>query len=247
MRLVAFRPVLVWGAALLSLVFTNAATCIAEESEAGKYQPRTREGAVPISEPVAQVTLAKQNTGERSLQIDYPWTPFKNASVEVALVTKNNPPDLAVRPIYFVDRRLKSEISVVVGQCLQAAYDVGQTQRVQFDTLNFDIVGHRNTLARPAVSVLWKFHEVKDKPESKDARSKKSVRSKEEDDLLEKENPPFHGAWAAFCELENWSINSHELMLDLPQDYFSNPGKLYVWFLRGDKILWTKKLDWKGF
>ena len=55
------------------------------------------------------------------------------------------------------------------------------------------------------------------------------------------------GAMAVFCFLESWSVDKNWLCLDLPRSHFSQAGELYVWFLRGDRIVWEQKLHWPGF
>jgi len=37
------------------------------------------------------------------------------------------------------------------------------------------------------------------------------------------------------------------LNLDLPPEYFAEPGMLFVWFLRGEKVLWQEVEAWPGY
>jgi hypothetical protein len=46
--------------------------------------------------------------------------------------------------------------------------------------------------------------------------------------------------------LAPWRIDDRTLSIDFPPDYFDKPGKMRVWFLRGDKIIWDDELSWPG-
>ena len=50
-----------------------------------------------------------------------------------------------------------------------------------------------------------------------------------------------------FLQLDSWAINDQMLSLDLARHVFIKSGKLFVWFLRGDKVLWEEKIDWPGY
>jgi hypothetical protein len=223
---------------MLVLAWLPSAWCMAAE-------PFTKspKGENPIPQATPKVSIFTQNTGGRVLQIDYPWQAYKKASVEVWLVTENSPAFARVKPLNFVNDRLNGETSVKVGQCLAAAYGVGLTQSIPGDRVNYKIVGCCNSLGKPAVSIVGKSKEDMGTLEDKG----KSPKTKEKQQDTEQEPPLPFGAWAAFCDLENWSANRHELSLDLSPDHFAKPGKLYVWFLRGDTMLWEERLDWKGY
>ena len=59
-------------------------------------------------------------------------------------------------------------------------------------------------------------------------------------------NSSLIGTTAVFYPPDAWAINDRLLLLDLPRDSFDKPGKLYIWFLRGDRILWQEELMWPG-
>ena len=52
---------------------------------------------------------------------------------------------------------------------------------------------------------------------------------------------------AVFLQLDAWSINDHSLSLDLPREVFKAKGTLFVWFLRGEKVLWEERISWPGY
>jgi hypothetical protein len=200
------------------------------------------------SPDVARLSMVKQSNGNRLLQIDFPWQAYQKPSVEIWLFTSDNPPNTRPRPMYFVDHHLKGDTSVKVGRCLSAAYGVGLTQSVTHDALDFDIVGRRNSLGRPAVSIAWsdkRYPKDKSQQDEDKARQKPTTTENAEDAPPQKFSA--FGAWVVFCELENWSTSGHQLSLDLPTDYFAKPGQLYIWFLRNDTVLWEQQLNWKGY
>jgi hypothetical protein len=82
----------------------------------------------------------------------------------------------------------------------------------------FEILGARNLLGRPAVTVVFPAREV-----GADAAAR-----------------------AVFFLLDSWAIDDHTLWLDLPGEHFSRPGRLRLWFYRDSTILWWKTLAWPG-
>ncbi len=198
----------------------------ADESSPPSPPPGTTVGATSF------VSAVKQSSGVVALHIDYPWAIYSKPSVEVRLLLRDRPENVRPRPMYFVDHYLTGETSITIGQCLDAAYGVGTMKQITVDhnALTLDVLGQRNSLGRPAVTVVWKSPE-KQGSEQEEEQAKASQL----------------GSWAAFCNLEYWSVNRHQLSLDLPQAYFAKPGTLIVWFLRGGTAVWERRLDWKGY
>jgi hypothetical protein len=221
----------VWRIFIVSLCssafLSPGAARAAEESIPPSLSPGT-----PVTRATAYISVVKQGTGVLSLQIDYPWDIYTKPSIEVRQLLNDGPESARPRPTYFVDYFLKGETLVTIGQCLDSAYGVGSSTHIKVDrnTLALDVLGQRNSLGRPAVSVLWK---------------NSAGQGSEKEEVHVK--PSQLGSWAAFCHLENWSLNRHQLCLDLPQAYFAKPGKLMVWFLRADTVIWQKQLDWTGY
>ena len=60
------------------------------------------------------------------------------------------------------------------------------------------------------------------------------------------DNSPI-GAICVFFDLELWASNdSDRLLLEAPTNYFSDPGKLRVWFFSGENSVWSETLTWPG-
>ncbi len=215
--------------ALLFASLLAGAVLPAEESS-----PRSMLPGSVVARADSCLSAVKQNGGVVSLYVDCPWTVYTKASVEVRLLVRDQPEQVRPRPTYFSDYYLKGDTLMTFGQCLEAGYGVGVARhlKVEHSMPTLDFLGQRNSLGRPAVTVAWK------RPEGEDSQDK----SQEELALASQRGP-----WAAFCSLEDWSVSRHRLCLDLPPAYFAKPGTLLVWLLRGDTILWAKRLDWKGY
>ena len=175
----------------------------------------------PKASASSYVSVSRQTTGQHSLLIDYPWQAYTKPSVEVRVVTDEKTTTALPRPLFFAAGFIKGEIEVRISKCLQAAYDAGLSQQITPDDLDAEILGRRNSLGKPSVCVA--------------SREKT------------KAGAAAPSAWAAFCLLDCWAINRHSLCLDLPREYFAKPGRLQVWFLRGDVVLWEEQLDWPGY
>jgi len=165
------------------------------------------------------VSLVQTRIGQQTLVVDYPWKVHDRPSVEVRLVTKEATDLSGVRPLFFVNEHLKGELSLRVYHCLDAAAGTGTTEPLKVNGIEMEILGRRNSLDKPSVSILRKVPG----------------------------DDPTPGSGAIFCYLPAWSANQTMLCLDLPRQHFAESGKLYVWFLRGDKVLWEQQVDWPGY
>ncbi len=166
----------------------------------------------------SRLSIVKLLQGGPALVIDYPWKVHHRPSVEIRLVTREDADFSKVGPLWFVSRYLHGTVTMSVYRCLDKAAGVPQSQTLTEDEIEFEILGRRNSLGRPAVCVARRIPN----------------------------DDPAPGAAAAFCLLPSWSLNKGLLQLQLPPKYFSTPGKLYVWFLRDEKILWEETAEWPG-
>lgn len=165
---------------------------------------------------VSRASIIKQEDGGRALVIAYPWIVHARASVEVRLVTGKPADPLTVHPLHFVGNIMKGQVTIDVYRTLDGAAGVPQRRRFTEGEIEFEILGRRNSLGRPAVCVARRFSN---------------------------DDPP-PGAAAVFYPLRPWAISRAMIQLELPAKYFSKPGRLHVWFLRNDKVLWKEEADW---
>jgi hypothetical protein len=178
--------------------------------------------------------VSRQTTGQRSLLINYPWQVYTKPSVEVRVMIDDKTTTAVPRPLFFAADFIKGEIEVKVSKCLQAAYDTGLNQPITAGDLEVEILGRRNSLGKPSVCFAAK-------EKTKEGAAAPSAKEKG------KAGAASPSTWAAFCLLDCWATNRHSLCLDLPREYFAKPGKLQVWFLRGNVVLWEEQLDWPGY
>ncbi len=169
--------------------------------------------------PVSAATLVEERSGRNTLVVRYPWKVHRHPSIEVRLVTGEQADLSSARPWFFVHEYLKGDVTVHVYHCQDAAAGTGITQPMTKNEIDFEIIGRRNSLGKPSVCI---------------------ARRVSNDD-------PAPGAAAVFCLLPSWSLNRGLLNLDLPPEYFAKSGKLFVWFLRDERVLWEQRLDWPGY
>jgi hypothetical protein len=175
--------------------------------------------AVQRPKAASYVSLLKGRDGNQALVISYPWRVYRRASVEVRLVTGKDPGPAVVRPLFFVKQYMQGAVAATLYQCEDKAESARVRQTVTTEGVEFEVVGQRNRLERPAVYVVHRFPEKQPAP----------------------------GVGAVFCLLSPWAINERLLYLDLPQADFAEPGTLYVWFLRDDAVIWREVLPWPGY
>ena len=164
------------------------------------------------------VSIVKQQTGDLAVVVDYPWRAHQQPSVEIRLVTRRRVDLPKVRPLFFVKEFFRGTMMVNVYHCQDQAAGVPLSKLLTEKEIEFEIIGRRNALGRPAASVAHRI------PGS----------------------DPAPGSGVVFCLLPAWSVNKGLLHLELPPQYFAQPGELYVWFLRGSKVVWEERADWPG-
>ncbi len=177
-----------------------------------------------------EISVRQLRDGQPTLRIKYPWKVYRQASVEVRLVTSQKAGAARVRPLMFVSNYMKGELKVKIYRAIDDAASGPVIVPITEKELDMEIFGGQNALGKPAICI---------------------ARQIPEDD-------PVRGAVAVFTELSSWALDDQTLYLNLPgkartaafdtpKPYFAPAGKLHVWFLRGDKVVWREKLDWKGY
>lgn len=202
----------------------------AEPTPAGSATAdRKPDGAAPAPVPSSRkrklmvkpslVAAIAERGGRVTLAIHYPWKVHDKASVEVRLVAGQRAEGTTVVPVNFQSEFCKGPILLKVYRCLDHATDQETTESFTKDKMVYQIIGQRNSLGRPSVHVL-PYNEG---------------------------GTPDERPGAVFLQLDTWAINDRMLSLDLSRHVFAKSGKLFVWFLRGDKVIWEEKIDWPGY
>lgn len=176
-------------------------------------------------EPYAEITLAV--TGKPLLAIHYPWQAHERPSVEVRVLSDDEPDSAEIRPLLFVGSLMKGEIASAVYECRDKAAQTPQKKTVRIQNRDFEMLADRNLLTKPATTVVLPERPTKDGSPERGAGIDGAAR-------------------AVFFLLESWSVDSRTLWLELPPGYFAKPGRLRVWFLRQGNPVWWKTLAWPG-
>lgn len=180
----------------------------------------------PKATPRVCLVKNKRRT-DLALLIAYPWKVHRRPSVEIRLVAGKDADAGAVRPLFFLSEYMKGEVTVAVYRCQDEAAGAPVRESLTEKEVEFEILGRRNSLAKPSVCVVHRF--AADEPDGGTTADE-----------------PDGGTAAVFCLLPAWAIDKRLLRLDLPRQDFAKPGKMHVWFLREGTIVWKETLDWPG-
>jgi len=209
-----------------------------DDSKAGRPAPTKGKARAPGSQGT-YVSVVKEHAGLPTLAVNYRWKVHAQASVEVRLVTGKAAGDSAPTPLYFLSDFFRGAAKQKIYHCLDQA-DRGTTDSFIKEKTEYKIVGAKNHLGRASIMVL--------------PFNPKSPTDAQDEDAWDRPT-------AVFPLLDAWALGDNVLALDLPVEVsyksesdkfprtlkaFSRPGKLHVWFLRGDKVLWANAVDWPG-
>jgi len=166
--------------------------------------------------PYAEITRVP--TGKPIVAIHFPWRIYSRPSIEIRWLADDEPDTGEIRPLQFVADIMKGEITSEVYAGRERAWETPVKKTLKVRDREFDILGARNLLGKPAVTVVFPAREV----------------------------GPDRAARAVFFLLDSWSVDGHTLWLELPREHFSQPGRIRIWFYRDATILWWKTLAWPG-
>jgi hypothetical protein len=170
-----------------------------------------------------RVSVFKEPSGNLILVVKYPWALHARPSVEVRLLGQGEADDRQVVPMYFRWKHLKGDTTVAVYRCQDGCENAPIHGSVIDGDIEFKLFGDRNSLTKPAVCVARRTGTT--------ALSKVSAQP---------------GSAAAFPLLNAWAVDERLLYLDLPESLFADAGRMRVWFLRNDQVVWSETLDWPG-
>jgi len=165
-----------------------------------------------------RATLQRDRQQRLRLMIEYPWAAFSQGSVEVRLATGESDAVGELRPMFFVHNHFHGETARAIYSCQDHVDDPGHKRSVKLEGFDVEVIARRTDLDRSAACVVRRFP------------SKASV----------------PGVAAAFLQLDRWSLDKNWLQIELPATDFLPPGRMWVWFLRDDTVLWEEQLAWPG-
>jgi len=157
--------------------------------------------------------------GLKMLTIHFRWSLFPKASIEVRLVPGPELKGVTVAPIYFSEH-LKDTVRDALYTCLDHPSEGGGTHSFTKDKVVYKMIGRRNSLGNQGVH----------------------VQAHREDSDVPEANPA-----AAYLQLDTWAVDKETLSLDLARDEFARSGTLFVWFFRGNEVVWEEQIRWPGY
>lgn len=176
--------------------------------------------------------------GEPILMVDYPWTVHAKASIEVAALPDDQTQWSEVRPLYYFDRLFHGNQMVAIYKCLESAANVPTRASGEKNGVEYSYVGQRNSLGKPSVVVVCRTPIAEAEPTAEKEPTAKAEPTAKKELLADR---------AVYPLLEPWAPDQRTLQLDLPRDFFAKQGKIRVWLLRGDAVLWSEDIAWPGF
>jgi len=162
-------------------------------------------------------SLIDDRKGHRLL-VEYPWSRHREASIEIRLVTGEQPSVEGIRPMAFVAKHFHGDVRMQIYNVQDAGAGGVVIRNLEVDSEKFEVLGGMTPLGNPATCVVRNYIPAE---------------------------PPT-GAYAIYCQLRPWALSDRLLSIELPKRYFADPGKMKIWFLRGREILWEQTLDWPG-
>ncbi len=178
------------------------------------------DSATPAVAEARFISVSSDHTGSPILLVEYPWDRHVRPSVEVRMLGEDEPDDHRVRPLHFLNDFMTGEMNVAVFRCQVDAADTRRTTTTTKREIEFELIGDRNSLGKAAVCVCCSTQTPFDESQRVNR--------------------------AAFGLLGPWAADRGTLHLELPQEYFTKPGTMRVWLLRGDDIVWSQVTQWPG-
>ncbi len=164
------------------------------------------------------VEILKEPNRRPILAIRYPWKVHLQPSVEIRRLADNEADTGEIRPLRFVGDLMKGDVKVAAFQCRDRSAQLPLSRKFDKAELKFEIIGAKNRLGNGAAYALV----------PPDPKVEGSV------------------ARAAYVLLDSWALDERTLLLELPEQHFSEPGRVRVWFFREGTVLWWKTVLWPG-
>ncbi len=170
------------------------------------------------------VSIETTAAGEPMLVVDYPWSVHKNATIEVRTYVAGEEDSARIRPLQFHHTYMKDSVTITVYDVQAGGAETRTTAEFLRGSIQFQALGQRNLLNRPAVCVTCETEVLKPN----------------------KEAFPDRARWAIYPFLEPWAADRDTLFLSLPEETFAAPVKIRVFLLRDGHLLWSESEPWPG-
>ena len=178
-------------------------------------------GARPTS-----IEILRVPSGQKTLTINFRWSLYPKALVEVRLLpdpegkgANAEAKGATVTPIYFSEQ-LTAKVRDDLYDCLDHPGEGGRTHSFTKDKIVYKMMGRRNSLGNQGVRV--EVHR-------------------------EGTKGPGKHLGTVYLQLDTWAVDQESFSLDLARDEYAKPGTLFVWFFRGDRLVWDEQIRWPGY
>jgi len=152
---------------------------------------------------------------------------------------------LTVSPINFSEF-LKGTVRDDLYTCLDHPSEGGRVHSFTKEKITYTMIGRRNSLGNQGVHV----HVYTEDSDGLQQKSPKALppgaRVKARPQLGDSDDQSAYPA-AAYLQLDTWAVNQETLSLDLARDEFVQSGTFFVWFFRGDRVVWQEQIRWPGY
>jgi hypothetical protein len=209
-----------WSIVAILLLVAGASPAAAQHTSRDVAEGVSSLARAPLRSPRSHVTTIQDASGSPILMIDYPWTMHARTSIEVASLPEDPAGYSEVRPLFFFNKLFSGVRKVAIFECQDGSAEAATTASFVEEGTAFEVIGQRNSLGNPSAVVT-------------------SHTQIEEISAIV--------SHAVFCLLDPWTVNRRLLQLDLPPEQFAKPGKIRIWFLRDDVVLWSEDVPWPGF
>jgi hypothetical protein len=210
------------------------------ESPAAASKPLLMRYARPETQESCVKVLTFYPKATPMLEIQCPWKQYTKPSVEVRLLLPDENDTPEVRPLAFVGVVMKGELTNAV---YKAREDVSETPFVRsFPSSEgeFQVFGFKNQLQREAIHIV--FLPATAGPNG--GKASQATAAAQATAPADAQTPA--PVRTTFYFLNAWAIDSETLRLELPAKHYGKAGRLRVWFLRDDSVLWQQTVPWPG-
>lgn len=208
---------------VVSLLLVVTATSLPSAAQQPVSRHASSAGALASTSETPHLALMRQMSGDPIVVVHCPWQQYGKPSIEMRWIEANDPDPTRWTPIFFVANYLTENAAQAIYHCQEKGQNLPATANfskgVDKDRVDFEASGKRNLLDKTSITIQCV---------SKLAGARGGTR-------------------LIFWPLDEWGVDRDTLWLELPKGDFSKSGRILVWFLRSDKVVWSEMLSWPGY
>jgi hypothetical protein len=186
------------------------------------------------------------------LEIQTPWTVYTKPSIELRMLAPDEPDTQEIRPLAFVGAVMKGALTNAVYKALEDVTELPLVRTMKWRDGEFQIAGFKNYLDRDAIRILYvPISTEEERAKAQEAAilsgaTATAAKAADGDKKAGSDDRAKVPPRTIFYFLKSWAIDPETLRLELPAKQYGKPGRLRVWFLRGDSVVWQQTVEWPG-